>query len=296
MYDVCVIGAITKDRIQIPGRPDREMPGGSAYYVSRAWAALGLNVCVVTKVADADAPDLLSDLGSRGVHVVNRGSSTTTVFENRYDGPALQHRTQRVLEVAEPFEAKDVLGVPAATLLLGPLTKNELSRDVFEHVVHAAPRVALDAQGLLREVVDGEVRATPCEQLPEVLAPVQVLKVDDVEAEIMVGATDPAQAADRLADFGVDEVLVTFADRGSLVRVGGEHFQIPSVRAKETIDATGCGDTYVASYLFARLRGRSPEQAGRFAAAAASLKLSDYGPFSGSEEDVQAHLRRGGTA
>jgi len=290
MYDVCVVGAVTKDRIQIPGRPDREMPGGSAYYVSRAWAALGLDVCVVTKVADRDAPDLLGDLEARGVHVINRGSSTTTVFENRYEGPALETRHQRVLEVAEPFRTRDVLGVPAATLLLGPLTRTELDPEVFEHVVGAAPRVALDGQGLLREVVDGEVRHAPCTHLDRALGPVDVLKVDDTEAEIMVGEADPAAAAAKLEAAGVAEVLVTFADRGSAVQTGGVYRRIASVPPTETVDATGCGDTYVAGYLFARLRGRGPVEAARFASAAASLKIAGYGPFVGSEAEVVAHL------
>jgi len=57
-------------------------------------------------------------------------------------------------------------------------------------------------------------------------------------------------------------------------------------------DPTGCGDTYMAGYLYQRLKGTDPERAGRFAAAMAALKLEGAGPFSGSEAEVHALLSR----
>lgn len=290
MYDACVIGHITKDRIQIPGRPDHEMPGGTAYYVSRAWAALGLNVCVITKVAPEDAGDLLKDLEARGVHVVNRPTRRTTVFENRYSGPALQHRTQRVRAVAEPFHVRDFDGITASYVHLGPLTRAELDLAVLSRVRGMAPRIALDGQGLLREVVDAEVCCSKYPHLDQVLPWVDVLKVDDGEAEIMVDEAAPEVAAARLEALGVDEVLLTFADRGSAVQTAGRYARVAAVPPPATVDATGCGDTFVAGYAYARLRGEEPVAAARFASAAASLKISDYGPFAGTEAEVRAHM------
>lgn len=290
MYDVCVVGHVTKDRIQVPGRPDREMAGGTAYYVARAWASLGLSVCLVTRVAEADAGDLLGELGERGVHVRNLGSRDTTVFENTYDGPALQNRTQRVLAVADPLRPQDLAGVSARAVHVGPLTRGEVDPELFEHLHGVAPYVSLDGQGLLRQVVDQRVVLAPYRELHRVLPRLNLLKVDDREAEIMVGAGSAAHLAAQLADAGVQEVLLTFADRGSAVLSDACYQRIAAVAPRETVDATGCGDTYVAGYIFARLRHHEPQAAARFASAAASLKIADYGPFVGTEAEVWAHL------
>lgn len=292
MYDVCVVGHVTRDRVQIPGRPDHEMPGGTAYYVARAWASLGLSVCVVTRVANADAPSLLSDLTGRGVHIRNLGSRRTTVFENRYDGPALENRSQRVLAVADTIRPADLEGLSARAVHVGPLTRGEVHLDVFQHLQGVAPYVALDGQGLLREVVDEQVRLRSFSRMGEVLPKLHLLKVDDTEAQVMVGVGPPKQAATRLVDAGVGEVLMTFADRGSAVLTKDCYQPVAVCPPTETIDATGCGDTYVAAYIYARLQHEQPAQAASFASAAASLKIAGYGPFVGTEADVRAHMKR----
>ncbi|MCB9646598.1 MAG: ribokinase [Deltaproteobacteria bacterium] len=229
MYDVCVIGHVTKDRICIPGREDHELPGGTAYYVSRAWAALGRSACVVTKVAPEDDEALLGDLRARGIHVFNRGSRHTTVFENRYSGEHLSERHQRVLSLADPFEVEDLAGIAARAVHVGPLTRAEVPLSMYRLLPGVAPLVGLDGQGLLRVLGGSEVRLAPADDLQAVLPYVHVLKVDDTEAEIMVGEADPMAASAALAARGVREVLMTFADQGSAVRADGRVARIPAV-------------------------------------------------------------------
>jgi sugar/nucleoside kinase (ribokinase family) len=106
-----------------------------------------------------------------------------------------------------------------------------------------------------------------------------------------VGDLDPARAAEKLAVLGPSEVLVTFADRGSLIRSTSGTRRIAAIPPKEIVDATGCGDTYLAGYVAARLRGGAPNDAARMAAAAASLKLESYGPLGHDWSEVLARAR-----
>lgn len=289
---VAVVGHITKDLIRIPGKVDREQEGGSAYYVSVALASLGCAVTVVTRVRADEEALLLGDLTRRGIRVVNAPSPETTVFENVYTDEALTSREQWVRSVAAPLRAGDVAGLRADAFHVGPLTRAEISVDVLAAIREETPLVALDAQGMLRQVVDGRVSLARWPELDRALPHVDVLKVDDTEAFELVGTRDADEAAARLARAGAREVLVTFANRGSLVHVGGTSERIDVVRPRAHVDATGCGDTYVAGYLYARLAGEPPAAAARFAAAAASLKLERYGPFEGTAADVRAHLAR----
>lgn len=115
---------------------------------------------------------------------------------------------------------------------------------------------------------------------------VDILKVNEHEAEVLTGLSDYQQASIRLAEWGVKEVLLTLGSSGSLIYADSKFYRIPAYPPKEVVDATGCGDTYVMGYLYMRNKGASYEEAGCFAAALSTLKIEKSGPFSGSEEEV----------
>ncbi|MDB5155188.1 MAG: ribokinase, partial [Mucilaginibacter sp.] len=73
---------------------------------------------------------------------------------------------------------------------------------------------------------------------------------------------------------------------GSVIYNDGIFYQIPAYKPQIVMDATGCGDTYMAGYLYQRVKGKGIQEAGQFAAAIASLKMESPGPFTGTEEEV----------
>lgn len=54
---------------------------------------------------------------------------------------------------------------------------------------------------------------------------------------------------------------------------------IDAVKCGDIVDATGCGDTYMASYISSRLNGQSIKESGDFASLIASKKLEISGPY-----------------
>jgi sugar/nucleoside kinase (ribokinase family) len=84
----------------------------------------------------------------------------------------------------------------------------------------------------------------------------------------------------------VKEVVITLGSKGSVVYFEDVFYDIRAYKATEVVDATGCGDTYMAGYLYQRIKGSSVQYAGEFAAAMATLKIQSSGPFTGKEEDV----------
>ena len=73
-----------------------------------------------------------------------------------------------------------------------------------------------------------------------------------------------------------------------MIYADGNFYEIPAITAKEVVDTTGCGDTYMAGYLYMRARGASYQDSGTFAAAMCTLKLERKGPFDGTQADVEA--------
>ncbi len=286
MFDVCVIGHVTRDKVRI-GDAERVLPGGVACYSSVALQSLGARVCLVTKCAEKDNK-LLDDAVKKNIAIFHRPSEETTNFENIYHED-LSSRRQIVRLLAEPFSPQDIPHISTRLFHVGPLTENDIPLEILKGLSQKS-KVSLDVQGYLRRVEKGRIRSIDWEQKDEGLSCVQILKADEAEMKILSGERDVQQAAVKLSTYGIDEIIVTRGNKGSVIYANGKFCSIPSFAPKNIVDATGCGDTYMAGYIFKRLKFCAVEEAGSFAAAIASLKLQGYGPFTGTERDVQRFL------
>jgi sugar/nucleoside kinase (ribokinase family) len=95
-----------------------------------------------------------------------------------------------------------------------------------------------------------------------------------------------ADGAARVRADGAGTVIITMASRGSLVFGPEGMLRVAAVPPRRRLDATGCGDTYLAAFMSRRLRGESLAECANFATVAASLNIENRGPFCGSTEAV----------
>jgi sugar/nucleoside kinase (ribokinase family) len=290
MFDVCVIGPIVWDRNFYGSLERRPQPGGVAYYASMTYRRLGLNTAVVTKVAANDEWALLRELRSNGVEVFNLPTKTTTTFENHYSAENFNVRVQRVGSRAEAIRLTEFPEIRASTVHFGPLTPDDIELDIMVPSLSPFSTIALDAQGLVREIVDGAVVAKETVDHGHWLRFVDVLKVDTQELLIYAGSASPSNAVRRLLARGVVELVVTEGSLGSTVFRDGDSFRIDAVRPRRSVDVTGCGDTFLAAYMAKRMTSEDIEECGGFASAAASINLESSGPFKGTETDVLRKL------
>lgn len=80
--------------------------------------------------------------------------------------------------------------------------------------------MAVDSQGYLREVRDTHVYPVDWTDKREALQYIHFLKVNEHEMEVLTGLSDPHEAARKLHEWGVKEVLVTLGSMGSLIYDG----------------------------------------------------------------------------
>ncbi|MEQ1889884.1 MAG: PfkB family carbohydrate kinase [Alphaproteobacteria bacterium] len=280
---VTLIGPVSHDIIRHPGLPERSQTGGAVFYAGMALCALGVPVHIITRVAAQDAAALLSPLQKAGARLTVLPSRHTTRFINSY-GPGADERVQQVYACADPFTIEDVQRLATQWVYLAPLLQGDIETALIRNIaVHGAHRLALDAQGLLRRVVDINVIPADWQDKHEILPFIDILKADAEEAELITGQRNPEMAARLLCGRGVDHALVTLGrhgailcHRGALIRQGVFR---PSGQAWPVLDATGSGDTFLAAYLACVIGGRQAPEAGRFAAAAAALKQTVFGPL-----------------
>ena len=279
MLDVLIVGPVTRDSVRIGSSPVRRVPGGVPVYAGPVLAALGFDVGIVTRAAPEDQDAVLGGLAAAGIKVHCRPAAVTTRFENDYAKPAGGARRQTVTATAPPVEPRDVARLSARIVHLGPLLEHDLTPDLMAAAVRAGGRVSLDAQGLVRRLEGRRVRIGPPPHGLWPLSAAAIVKANLAEAQALTGLTDPIAAARALARLGPAEVVVTCGARGAVVVAGQRVLRIPPCKPAAVVDRTGCGDTFIAGYLGARLCGHDAGAAARLGAALAALKLERHGPL-----------------
>lgn len=132
------------------------------------------------------------------------------------------------------------------------------------------------------------------------LARAHVVKLNREELELLTGACDVAAGARVLLARGAELVIVTMGERGAHFANGRSSGFVEPFPV-EVVDATGCGDAFMAATICGLLRARrSPSQIGaeelgeilRFASAAAALTARRRGvmPALPTRAQVEAFL------
>ena len=285
MKDICCIGHITKDKIVTPNRTVY-MAGGTSFYFAYAINQLPKDVTFSLVTAmDPTEKEPVEKMLKAGIDVTLNASRNTVFFENAYFGENQDERKQRVLAKADPFTIEQLKDVEAKVFHLGSLLSDDFSPEVVAYLATKG-KVSIDVQGYLREVRDEKVYPIDWKDKLNVLKNTYYLKVNETEMETITGLKEPREAAKLLHSWGVVEVIITLGSEGSLVYVDDQFYEIPAYAPHEVVDATGCGDTYSAGYLYKRLQGANPTEAGKFAAAMCTIKLEHNGPFNRNVKDI----------
>ncbi len=282
LLDICTIGHITLDKV-VTTKSTRFMPGGTSYYFSKALRSFDVNYALITAVGKNEE-NVLEELQSEAIRVYALPSEHSVFFENIYSENQ-NHRDQNVLQTAAPFRVGDLPEISAGYFHLGPLLDADINAEL---IIELASKglVSLDVQGCLRYVKDRKVYYHDWQEKRIALPHVRILKANDFEMEAITGEKDIFHGARALADMGVKEVIITLGDKGSVIYADSVFYSVPAYVPNAVTDATGCGDTYMAGYLYKKAKGASIVEAGRFGAAMATLKIENSGPFSGNLNDV----------
>jgi sugar/nucleoside kinase (ribokinase family) len=286
MVDICCIGHITSDKVVTPASV-AHMPGGTAWYFSHALSQLDITYLLVTSLGLSEM-SYAASLRDIGIAVDVHPSANTVYFENIYgDNP--DERTQNVLQKAEPFKVEEVALADAKIYHLGPLLADDIPVDIIR-VLAKKGVVSLDVQGYLRKVINHKVYPCNWAAKHEALPYITILKADENELLALTGLDNINDAILQLADVGVKEIVITNGSKGSVIYHEGFFHTIPAYFPPEVVDTTGCGDTYMAGYLYSRVKEFGVKESGEFAAAMAGLKTRLPGPFNGTAAEVMQFI------
>ena len=289
MKKICCIGHITRDRIITP-QQTIDMAGGTSFYMAHGMHHLSQDFPfqLVTKIGQ-ESQEEVDHLRQMNINVLSYSSPHSVFFENHY-GLNSNQRTQRVLAKAAPFTIEEMEPLAAEVFHLGSLLADDFSPEIVKFLAQKGC-ISIDVQGYLREVRGEKVYAVDWKDMDAVLPYVDIVKLNEHEMYAIMHTNDPKIVAEKLASYGVREVIITLGSYGSLIYADKTCYEIPAYTPRKIVDATGCGDTYSTGYLYMRSQGATFQEAGRFASAMCTLKLEHNGPFEGSLNDIETLIK-----
>lgn len=286
-YDIAFVGHYTKDTI-VSASGTRIVDGGACNYGANVAVRMGLRAAVVTRLAKADF-HVVEALERLGADVFARSTPRSTCLRLEYPTSDVDQRVIYVTSTAGPFTPSEVEAVEAQAFLIGASMRGEVGLDVIEKLDEKETLVAADVQSFVRVERDGLLVPEPWAEKEAVLAHLDVLKTDAVEAELLTGESDLQVAARTIADLGPSEVVLTHRE-GLLVYAEGQ-FHEAGFFPRELVGRSGRGDTTIGAYVAKRLSA-PPAEAAIWAAAVASLKMEAEGPFHREIGEVEELIRR----
>jgi sugar/nucleoside kinase (ribokinase family) len=282
VYDIAFVGHYTKDTI-VSATGTRVVDGGAFNYGAHVAARMGLKVAAVTRLATDDF-HVVEELTDLGIDVFANETPESTCLRLEYPSSNVDERVIYVESTAGPFTPGEIKALQAKAILVGASMRGEVSLGVIEELREKHTLLTADVQGFVRVNRDGRLVHEAWPGKRQVLACLDVLKTDAVEAEMLTGETDVRIAARTLGGLGPEEIVLTHRD-GLLVYAHGQFYEA-GFFPRQLIGRSGRGDTCTAAYVAKRLTS-SPAEATIWAAAVTSLKMEAEGPFRRDIGNVQ---------
>jgi adenosine kinase len=111
-------------------------------------------------------------------------------------------------------------------------------------------------------------------ELMDFIQKADYVAVNDYECQLLLERT--GLSLEALAKL-VKGLIVTQGADGSVIYAGGREIRIPSVKAEQVVDPTGCGDAYRAGLLYGLANGMDLESTGRLGSLMGALKIAQRG-------------------
>jgi sugar/nucleoside kinase (ribokinase family) len=283
------IGHVARD--EFVGEPTWRL-GGTVLYTAAAAARLGARAAIVTRVGPNEGAALEERCARLGIELHALPGEVTTTFGFRYeDGKRLMKLKARSRGLALNDVPRSL--VDSEAVILGSVA-HEIDRSLLGAFGDAASVVT--AQGYLREwAADGSIHPRRWDDVAEVTATASaiVLSEEDVGGDL----DEPRRWASLRAQGPLPllaPVIVTLAERGSLVFVDGDETLVPAFHADRVLDPTGAGDAFAAGLAVGMAEGRALLDAVRFAHAVASFAVEAVGTEGLADRaTVEARIARG---
>ncbi len=275
---VCV-GHLVLEMIHFPDRVVGPLLGSPPAYCSVAAARQGTATGLVTVIGPDMPKVLLQPIAEAGVDTCGLAVGDRTTASNLvYDADG--SKEIRYPSKARPIRAEDIPPVYRGCRMIYVCTMdNDVLPEDLAQVVGQGEVSAVDLGGyggVHMSLASRQALPSLVDLASGVAASFDIVKASDEDIRAIFGEDDYERAADALLACGPNIVVITLGSKGVLVCTADARWQVPALPA-QVVDTTGGGDTFMAGFLSAYLRGADPLLAARWGCATAAFVIEGTG-------------------
>ena len=270
-----LIGPICEDLIII-GDDESSKVGGASFFQSFVYEEFFNDYLAIVNASNADLITAFPDESK--VNLILKDD--THHFINEYpdkDNLDIRHQSTNFADI--PILADDLRNIfdengindeNIDAFVLTPLNSNDFPIETLNFLKSFDVPIYISLQGFLRFVdEDDSMVLKLSSDLNHILEISDAIFMDEGEFDIL-----------KCEKIEGSNLIITNGSKGSrIIDVDGESIKINAQKCDNIVDATGCGDTYMAAYISALLNNKSLKDSGDFASSVASEKLKNFGPY-----------------
>jgi len=241
-----IVGSVAFDAIQTPYGQTDKIIGGAGTYICLASSYMKKKQNVIAVVGEDFPKDYINLLELHGTDTkglqVKAGEKTFFWSGKYHDNMNSRETLVTELNVLENFDPI----VPDAYqdteyLMLGNLSPI-VQRQVIERLENRPKLIVMDTMNFWMDIMLDELKKT--------ISLVDVLTINDEEAEQLSGKKNIVEAAESIMAMGPSYVIIKKGEHGALLfGKDGNVFSAPAMPLKQVFDPTGAGDTFAGGFI-----------------------------------------------
>ena len=279
MNKLLIVGTVAFDSIKTPFGKVNKILGGSGMYIGISSSVFNIDNSIVSVVGEDFPKKYLSILKDKNINIsgieIVRGGKTF-FWEGVYHDD-MNHRDTittelNVLANFSPIVPENYKN--AEIVLLGNLHP-AIQLSVLEQMSSKPKLVILDTMNYWMD--------NTLEELIKVISKVDLLCINDQEAEQLTGENDLKLAAEKISKLGPKFLIIKKGEFGSVLYSEDDYYSCPVYPTKEVKDPTGAGDTFaggLAGYLASceKISFEEVKKGVLYGTSLASYCIEDFGP------------------
>ena len=279
MNKLLIVGTVAFDSIKTPFGQVNKILGGSGMYIGLSSSVFNIDNSIVSVVGEDFPKKYLSILKDKNINIsgieIIRGGKTF-FWEGVYHND-MNHRDTittelNVLANFSPIVPENYKN--AEIVLLGNLHP-AIQLSVLEQMSSKPKLVILDTMNYWMD--------NTLDELIKVISKVDLLCINDQEAEQLTGENDLKLAAEKISKLGPKFLIIKKGEFGSVLYSEDDYYSCPVYPTKEVKDPTGAGDTFaggLAGYLASceKISFEEVKKGVLYGTSLASHCIEDFGP------------------
>lgn len=279
MNKLLIVGTVAFDSIKTPFGKVNKILGGSGMYIGLSSSVFNIDNSIVSVVGEDFPKKYLSILKDKNINIsgieIIRGGKTF-FWEGVYHND-MNHRDTittelNVLANFSPIVPENYKN--AEIVLLGNLHP-AIQLSVLEQMSSKPKLVILDTMNYWMD--------NTLDELIKVISKVDLLCINDQEAEQLTGENDLKLAAEKISKLGPKFLIIKKGEFGSVLYSEDDYYSCPVYPTKEVKDPTGAGDTFaggLAGYLASceKISFEEVKKGVLYGTSLASYCIEDFGP------------------